>query len=104
MSDLVQRLRDPDSLLAELMARLGTDDPLFDAFQDAMPDKYWARYDLSAVRLGYEFARLEIERLTADRDALRADAALSQAARDVLAERQRQISVGVQRPGTGPLE
>ena len=33
---------------------LGTPDPEFQAFVDRMPDKHWARYDLSAVRLGWE--------------------------------------------------
>lgn len=33
---------------------LGDDDPGFRAFVESMPDKHWARYDLSAVRLGWE--------------------------------------------------
>lgn len=30
----------------------------FRAFVEQMPDKHWAKYDLSAVRLGWEAARL----------------------------------------------
>lgn len=33
---------------------LGTTDHDFSAFVDSMPDKHWAKYDLSAVRLGWE--------------------------------------------------
>lgn len=33
---------------------LGTPDPEFRYFVESMPDKHWARYDLSAVRLGWE--------------------------------------------------
>ena len=32
----------------------------FDAFVRSMPDKYWAKYDLAACRLGWE-ARKEFE-------------------------------------------
>lgn len=30
-------------------------DPEFDAFVASMPDKYWAKYDLSACRIGWHF-------------------------------------------------
>ena len=32
----------------------GTDDEQFTAFIKQMPDKHWSKYDLSAVRLGWE--------------------------------------------------
>jgi hypothetical protein len=41
----------------EYLARcefLGTPDPEFRAFVESMPDKHWSKYDLSAVRLGWE--------------------------------------------------
>ena len=41
----------------ELDACLQQPDPLFDAWRDSLPDTYWARYDLSAVRLGFHFGR-----------------------------------------------
>lgn len=33
---------------------LGTSDPEFTAWAESMPDKYWAKYDLSACRIGWE--------------------------------------------------
>lgn len=33
---------------------LGTEDKEFRAFIEQMPDTHWAKYDLSAVRLGWE--------------------------------------------------
>ena len=33
---------------------LGDEDPGFQAFVGRMPDSHWAKYDLSAVRLGWE--------------------------------------------------
>ncbi|HKI74988.1 MAG TPA: hypothetical protein VJ998_10105 [Pseudomonadales bacterium] len=36
---------------------LGTEDAEFHAFVEKMPDTHWARYDLSAVRLGWEAAK-----------------------------------------------
>ncbi len=42
--------------LDALMKRLETPSPAFEAFRDSMPPNYWARYDLSAVRLGWEAA------------------------------------------------
>lgn len=41
----------------ELDAVLLKPDPAFDAFVASLPDNYWARYDLSAVRLGWHFGR-----------------------------------------------
>jgi hypothetical protein len=45
----------------ELMPHLKHEDPEFSEWARAMPDKFWAKYDLSAVRLGYELGR-SIER------------------------------------------
>ena len=44
------------SELHELLSAgfLGTSDPEFRAFVESMPDSHWAKYDLSAVRLGWE--------------------------------------------------
>lgn len=39
--------------LDRLLTRPSAD---FEALRDSLPDTYWARYDLSAVRLGYELA------------------------------------------------
>ena len=43
--------------LQVLMKKLGTPDPDWQAFVDSLPDKYWAKYDLSALRLGWEAAK-----------------------------------------------
>lgn len=37
---------------------LGTKDKDFRAFVEQMPDTHWAKYDLSAVRLGWEAHKL----------------------------------------------
>lgn len=34
-------------------------DPSFHAWRDTIPQKYWARYDLSAVKLGWSAAMKE---------------------------------------------
>ena len=44
--------------LQQLMQKLGTPDPDWQAFIDSLPDKYWAKYDLSALRLGWEAAKM----------------------------------------------
>lgn len=41
----------------ELDAVLLKPDPTFDAFVASLPANYWARYDLSAVRLGWHYGR-----------------------------------------------
>lgn len=33
-------------------------DPHFEAFRQSLPDNYWARYDPSAVRIGFHYGRL----------------------------------------------
>ena len=38
---------------------LGTEDTEFQAFIDKMPDKHWSKYDLSAVRLGWEAHKIK---------------------------------------------
>lgn len=43
--------------LEDLQARLLADDAAFSAWRDAIPDKHWARLDLSALRLGYELGK-----------------------------------------------
>ena len=44
--------------LQELMGKLGTvDDGEFQSFVAMLPKKYWAKYDLSALRLGWEAAK-----------------------------------------------
>lgn len=65
----VDRLRERDERLMsklgafkgsgdpELDAALQSEDPEFQAFVESMPDNYWARYDLSAVRVGWHFGR-----------------------------------------------
>lgn len=40
--------------VGELSRELWHEDEAFSAWVRAMPDKYWAKYDLSAIRLGYE--------------------------------------------------
>lgn len=37
-------------------------DPAFKAFVASMPDKHWSKYDISAVRLGWEAYKLLIAR------------------------------------------
>lgn len=36
-------------------------DPEFDAWRDSLPDKHWAKYDLSACRLGWDAAKARAE-------------------------------------------
>lgn len=38
----------------ELAQELMREDEAFSAWVRAIPDKFWAKYDLSAIRLGYE--------------------------------------------------
>lgn len=33
-------------------------DPQWEAWRNSVPDKHWARFDLSAVRLGYELGKV----------------------------------------------
>lgn len=40
----------------ELNRLLTTKDPSWDAWKQTIPEKYWARYDLSAVKLGWSAA------------------------------------------------
>lgn len=40
------------------MSREAGDDREFHDWVDAQPDKHWAKYDLSAMRLGYELGKL----------------------------------------------
>lgn len=47
--------------LDALMKRLETPSPAFEAFRDSMPPNYWARYDLTAVRLGWEAAQTVLD-------------------------------------------
>jgi hypothetical protein len=42
---------------ADLVKKLGTPDSVFEAWRDATADKHWARFDLSALRLGYELGK-----------------------------------------------
>ena len=37
---------------------LGTEDAKFYEFVEQMPNKHWSKYDLSAVRLGWEAHKL----------------------------------------------
>lgn len=46
---------------AQLDAILGQPDPEFTAMRDSLPPNYWARYDLSAVRLGWHFGRADLK-------------------------------------------
>jgi hypothetical protein len=39
------------------MVLRGPEDLEFSSWVRAMPDKYWAKYDISAIRLGYELGR-----------------------------------------------
>lgn len=41
----------------ELTKKLGVPDSIFDAWRDATSDQHWARFDLSALRIGYELGR-----------------------------------------------
>lgn len=43
--------------LQQLMQKLGTPDQDWKEFKDSLPAKYWAKYDLSALRLGWEAAK-----------------------------------------------
>lgn len=36
---------------------MATKDEKFREFVESLPDKYWAKYDLSAVRLGWDAAK-----------------------------------------------
>ena len=42
-----------------LDAVLATDNPAFNAWVASLPTTYWARYDLSAIRIGWEAAKSE---------------------------------------------
>ncbi|MFZ5698761.1 MAG: hypothetical protein ACOY9J_08635 [Pseudomonadota bacterium] len=50
----------------ELDSVLGRPDPEFAAFRDELPTNYLARYDLSAVRLGWHFGRQAHLRISSD--------------------------------------
>lgn len=69
-----------DPMLDEI---LGTQSPEFDAWVKSLPPTYWARYDLSAARIGWEAGKKSSERELAEargdaeawkREALIADA------------------------------
>lgn len=47
--------------IKDVEKRLWHEDEAFTEWARAMPDKYWAKYDLSAVRLGYELALMAME-------------------------------------------
>ncbi|ULQ45934.1 hypothetical protein JN531_012575 [Flagellatimonas centrodinii] len=72
----------------ELDALMQAPSPAFGQVRDSLPENYWARYDLSAVRLGWELAQRALDKpktapgaTTPTRDA--AMAALMQAVTDV---------------------
>ena len=39
---------------------LGTEDIAFKSFISMLPEKHWSKYDLSAVRLGWEAKKAEL--------------------------------------------
>lgn len=41
----------------ELLPLLNTDDLAFSTWRDSVPDKHWAKMDLSALRIGYELGK-----------------------------------------------
>ena len=41
----------------ELTPLLGQEDAAFSAWRDSVPDKHWAKLDLSALRIGYELGK-----------------------------------------------
>ena len=48
---------DPDDLAAMLLERCKEDSPEFRKFIETLPDKLWAKHDLTAMRLGWELYR-----------------------------------------------
>ncbi len=40
--------------ISELQAALENTDPQFRGFVESVPDKHWSKYDLSAMRIGWE--------------------------------------------------
>lgn len=50
--------------LAQILAQ---EDPRFRAFVERFDPKCWARYDLSALRIGWHFARQEAEQQMIER-------------------------------------
>ena len=51
------RLADEWPTLAALEKKLWAEDAEFSAWRNSIPDKHWARTDLSALRLGYELGK-----------------------------------------------
>jgi hypothetical protein len=43
--------------ITELQKALWKDDPEFHAWACTVPDKHWAKYDLSALYVGFELGR-----------------------------------------------
>lgn len=72
--------------LDALMKRLETSSPAFEAFRDSMPPNYWARYDLSAVRLGWEaaLAAPDAERVEESADVRQMNAELKKVTEEML--------------------
>lgn len=58
MSEQVKLIGDP-----KLDALLKEPSPEFDALVRSLPETYWARYDLGAMRLGWEFGRMHKDAL-----------------------------------------
>jgi hypothetical protein len=46
--------------IESLVANLGTEDAVFSAWRNTVPDKHWVTKDLSALRIGYMLGRASL--------------------------------------------
>lgn len=81
---------------AQLDARLLEESPEFTAAYSRFPATHWSRYDLSAVRLGWELAR-EVRRESAGAAEIAADVPYKIAALPIYPDEGREEQFGAER-------